>query len=86
MSVTAQDVANVAEGIAAVAAVWDPKKAGALVLLIRAISQGNELVKKIQAQTEANAAQVWTEVETDFNQSVLAFQNSIAKSGEQPHA
>lgn len=83
MSVTADQIAQAAQNLAAVAGVFSPQSAPALALLISTVATLNTLVQQIRTQTDADAQRVWQKVQTDFNLAVAAFN---ASQGPTAHA
>lgn len=79
MNVTAEQVASAAQQLAAIAGVFDPKNAAAIVLLVRSVTELNLMVKAIREQNEADAQKVWDKVKANFEQSVAAFEASTSK-------
>lgn len=79
MNVTAEQVAAAAQQLAAVAGVFSPQNAAALALLVQTVTGLNILIQQIRAQTDANKNEVWQQVETKFEASVLAFEASTQR-------
>lgn len=75
--VTPDDIALIAQQLAAVAGVFSPANAASIALVVQAAATLNILISKIRAQTEAERAEVWTEVSRDFNATLLLFQQSV---------
>lgn len=77
MSVTPEQVAMIAQQLAAVAGVFSPGNAAAIALLTQTATSLNVLVQQIRTQNDANAQQVWAQVSTDWRASVVAFDASV---------
>lgn len=77
MKVTPEEIAQVAQALAAVAGIFDPKNAAAIALLVQAGTRVNTLIQKVRAQSEADQQAVWDEVKRDFAASVAAFNASL---------
>ena len=87
MNVTPEEVAVIAQQLAAVAGVFSPANAASIALLTQTATSLNTLIQKIRTQNDANAQQIWQQVSTDFKQSVQAFEASVAPATqEKPHA
>ena len=82
MNVTPEEVAVIAQQLAAVAGVFSPQNAAAIALLTQTGTALNTLIHKIRTQTDANAQQVWAQVSTDFKASVQAFEASTKIGGK----
>ena len=72
-----EEILALAEMLAAVGALYDPKKAAALALLFKTGVQVADLIGKVREQTESNQQQVWDEVQSKFALSVEGFQASL---------
>lgn len=73
---TPEQIAAIAEQLAGVAAVFAPGSAMAIGLLIKAGAELNTLVGAIKAQTEADAPEVWAQVQRDFSDAVSVWDAS----------
>lgn len=82
MNVTPEEVAVIAQQLAAVAGVFSPQNAAAIALLTQTATALNTLIQKIRTQNDANAQQVWAQVSTDFKASVQAFEASTKTGGK----
>lgn len=79
MKVTPEEIAAVAQSLAAVAGVFSPANAASIALLVQTGTAVNTLIQRVRAQTEADAQKVWVEVAKDFGGSVAAFEASVRK-------
>lgn len=86
MNVTPDQVAQVAQQLAAVAGVFVPQHAASLALLTQTATMLNTLVQQARTQTDATAQKVWTQVATDWKASVQAFEASITPTGGKSNA
>lgn len=73
----AAKIEALANELSSVAAIFVPGSAAAIGLLLKTGAALNGLIADIKAQTEANAPEVWQQVESDFARSVEAWHDSL---------
>jgi hypothetical protein len=76
VKVSPEEIAQIAQALAAVAGVFSPANAASIALLVQAGTQVNLLIQRVRNQTEAEAQKVWEEVRTDWKASVASFEAS----------
>jgi hypothetical protein len=79
----AEKIKAVALQLTEIAATFNPGIAGSIAALINAGTELNTIIKDIKEQTEANRAEVWDTVRTDFADSLEDFRNIAAVHAEQ---
>jgi len=76
--ITAEQIEDIANQLADVAAIFDPADAAAIKALLLVGTQLNKAINDIKNQTDANAQAVWDNVRTNYSDAVSAFEESAA--------
>jgi len=84
MSLTKEQIEQIAATLAALAASFSPKNAQAVAQLIGIATQLNSMIHAISNQTEEDTAEVWEQVRTNYADAVAAFNASAPATAPLP--
>jgi Asp-tRNA(Asn)/Glu-tRNA(Gln) amidotransferase C subunit len=76
IKVSPEEIALIAQNLAAIAGVFSPANAASIALLVQAATTVNTLVQRVRSQSAEDGLQVWAAVRTDYALSLSAFEAS----------